>query len=388
METSQKIILDGHRHNNLVLQRLKKGGKEKHARKSSPGYSDRSEHSLGRIFREISLRNEQNAFRITMSSEIEKMASLSKTDAFCKFMVLAYSKMLFALAGLRGCCELEDVRVHTQELRKLNYIFRNSVHFSAKFAPPGGDLIKSSVQEKARTTCEEIPSPKWAGVPKQDKIDIFKKMDSLSNSVNDLQVRIKNYFSNNVQEEINVFNNIYQPEEPSPLACLDSNTDLCSSDSSSLEGSNDGSSTSGEEEASSIKTSGRQNEEPGANYCKHNFRHRRSVETILFTGIKLENAPLVEFSPAPKYHSRSKTQNTNPLQHEELINSKLKLPLNGVLLKKHTPDPLPGHTSKAQQIIESANTNQKMLLKNTLGGISPTLGAGNSHMHFPPNKSK
>lgn len=387
METSQKIILDGHQHNNLVLQRLKEGGKEKHARQSPPGPGDKSEHCLGRIFREISLRNEQNALRMTMSGEIQRMSNLNKTDALCKFLVLAYSKMLFALAGLRGCCELEDVRIHTQELRKLNYIFRNCVHFNIRLVPLGGGPIKSSGMEKAKVACEEIPPQKQGNLVQQDKIDIFNKMDSLSNSVNDLKVRIKNYFSNNVQEEINVFKNISQPEEPSQMASSDSNTDLCSSDSSSLEGSNDGNSTNSEEETSSAKANCK-NKDSRANHGKHNFRHRRSVETILFTGNKLENAPLVEFSPAPKYHSRSKTQNTNPLQHEELINNKLQLQFNGVILKKHTHDSLSGHTNKAQQIIESANTNQKIRLKSTLGGISPTHAPGHTHMHFPPKVPK
>ncbi|KAJ1606265.1 hypothetical protein OIY81_3259 [Cryptosporidium canis] len=369
MEASKRGIFDGHKHNSLVLQRLKRG-KEKRTDGNSEESGERPEDSLGRIFRETSQRNELNAFRMVMSGEIQRISSLRRPDALCKFMVLAYSKMLFALIGLRGSSGLEDVRAYTLEFRKLNYIFRNCVHFNIK-AIPGKDQTRVDFKEEVGG---EISVLKREEQAKDSKMDIFERMESLNSSVNSLKMRIKSYFSSSIQEKINVLKGVSSLSNESLASTnSDSRTDLCVSDSSSLENLNDGCSTNSEEEPAADNTEDQVEKKAPADCSKQGFRHRRSVETILFTGNRLENAPLVEFSPAPRYHSRSKTQNTTPPQHDGESGMHIPglLPFNGVLLQPSRVDPRPVYTSKAQKIIESANLNQKVLLRSSFGCGSP-----------------
>ncbi|KAL3127797.1 hypothetical protein CHM_6g4430 [Cryptosporidium hominis] len=334
MEISDKIAFDGYKHNNLVLQKLK-NNKERKVTESSQKCSERIENKLGNIFREISLRNESNAYKITMSSEIQRITNMNKLDAYYKLLVLSYSKMFLAFISLKNDCELEDVHFHTLELRKLNYIFKNCTHFriSCKLFEGKSD---SNLVKKTNNMLKEISILKKEKPSQKDKLDLLNKIDSLNSSANNLKTKIKHYFSNNIQEEINVCKNTQVNEEPILLISSESNTDLCTSDSSCLEVSNDENSSNSEEETNLLNTNKDRIELETKD--KYNFRHRRSIETILFRGKKLENYPLVEFSPAPKYHSRSKTQNTSFLEHGQSIN-KLCVSFNGILLNKQPIDP-------------------------------------------------
>ncbi|KAK9172274.1 Uncharacterized protein cmbei_6004430 [Cryptosporidium meleagridis] len=315
MEISDKIAFDGYKHNNLVLQKLK-SNKEKKVTESSQKCSESIENKLGNIFREISMRNEFNAYKITMSSEIQRITNLSKLDAYYKLLVLSYSKMFLALISLKNDCELEDVHFHTLELRKLNYIFKNCTHFkiSCKLFERKSD---SNLVKKTNNILKEIPISKQEKPSQKDRLDLLNKIDSLNSSANNLKTKIKHYFSNNIQEEINVCKNTQVNEEPILSISSESNTDLCNSDSSYLEVYNDDNSSNSEEETNLVNRN-KDLVEPETK-DKYNFKHRRSIETISFKGKKLDNWSLVEFSPAPRYHSRSKTQNTGFLEHGQSI---------------------------------------------------------------------
>ncbi|OII73362.1 uncharacterized protein cubi_02574 [Cryptosporidium ubiquitum] len=359
MEISQNIGFDSHKHNNLIIQKLK-NGKEKKGTENSQEYKDQLEKRLGNIFREISLRNESNSFRITMNGEIQKMRNLSKLDAYCKFMMLSYSRMFFALIDLKNNCGLEDVQFHTLELRKLNYIFKNCTHFNIKYKFL--EQKKTDLEKKTISSYEEVSIPKQEKYVHKNEFNLLRKIDSLNNSVDDLKNKIKNYFSKNIQEEMGDYKKTAVDNEPISLMSSHSDTNLCNSESSNLETFNDENSTNSEEETNMINTNKHLKEFKTKN--KQGFRHRRSIETISFTGNKLENTPLVEFSPAPKYHSRSKTQNTNLLQQEQSVNSFI-ISYNGILLNKSTINNNQFRDAiKAHKIVESANLNQKLLFRN------------------------
>ncbi|KAH8582260.1 uncharacterized protein ELE39_003581 [Cryptosporidium sp. chipmunk genotype I] len=355
MELPQKMVFDGYKHNNLAIQRLKKNNERK-STKDSQKCEEKLESKLGNIFSEISLRNESNTFKITMSGEIQKITNLSKLDAYYKLMVISYSKMFLALISLKNDCELEDVRLHTVELRKLNFIFNNCTHFNIKCKLLEGKG-NSNLRKKTRNKFKEISIFKQEKHFQKDKLELLNKIDSLNSTANDLKTKIKHYFSNSIQEKINIGKNTLMDDNSISINSK-SNTGLCNSDSSSIEISNDENFTNSEEETNLVNTN-KDLIELETKF-KYNFRHRRSIETISFTGNKLENCLPVEFSPAPKYHSRSKTQNTNFLQQEQFIN-KLGVSFNGILFNKSPADKQLGNAMKAQKIVESANLGRNLI---------------------------
>lgn len=331
MKVSQKIAFDGHKHNNFVIQKLK-NTREKISTDSSKECNEKLEKRLGDIFREISLRNESNSFKMMMSFEIQKLTNLNKVDAYYKFMMLSYSKMFLALVSLNSNYELENIQFHTLELKKLNYIFKNCNHFNIKCNFLKGQS-KYNLGEKTRNIYKEVLIPNQKKCFQKDELGLLNRIDSLNNSVNKLKDKIKNYFLNNIKEEINISKKITLDVNSISLIGLKSNIDLCSFNSNILKTSNDENSTNSEEEVNIINANKHLTVLDAKN--KNGFKHRRSIETISFTGNKLENAAFVEFSPAPKYHSRSKTQNTNILRHRQ-SNNNHSISFNGVIHNKST----------------------------------------------------
>ncbi|KAF7456005.1 hypothetical protein HWI79_3465 [Cryptosporidium felis] len=358
METTQKSIFDKHKYNSSVFQRLKSGGNQR----KDVG-SDDSEAKLEGIYREISLRNESNALKMVLNREVLRFSKQNKFDATFRFLILAYSKLFLALIQLKRNCELEEINVHTMELKKLNFIFKNCSHFrNFKVFP----LDKRPMKQRSEGSGNVSPEIA-VYIEKKDSVKekgrLMEKMESLNNSVNDLKSKIRMHFSINVKEGLLEADQVLNSHKNEPEIDLKSITDSSTRDTPDSSDPQNGESDEPVEVGElSTKNTSHQEKSKKITFC-----HRRSIETISFAEIPFEEVPPMEFSPAPKYHSRSRTLSINH-PHEEQLFEYQNLP-SGKFLNRPLLEGRPKIGDNLRKIIESSNFNHKFFVQSNFQGI-------------------
>ncbi|KAH8741200.1 hypothetical protein FG386_000107 [Cryptosporidium ryanae] len=316
MEIREKVLkLNNVSNNNLILQKLRNNSKNQ----CDNGNRNKSDYRHSREIKHCNYNDKDNElfkFKLSLGKSSQEYAKLNKENAKYKFVLTSYSYMLITLLKLRYGCNLEDIKTQLMRFRQLNYIFLNCEHFSSML-----ENGRKKTKNNSALKCIDNDS----NVKVNEKRDLInEKIENLNTAIDHLKESMKNYLVNSIKQNHNDSNinisirvinceNLRYNESENASECLSEDStgnlhEYCGGESAEKEGEH------GKTETESVNDNKleclNKNKSRSKKHNKITLQHRRYRETISYGGTSiLINSPN-DYSPAPKYHSRFKTQST------------------------------------------------------------------------------
>ncbi|KAH7648160.1 hypothetical protein FG379_000084 [Cryptosporidium bovis] len=317
MEIKDKLVkINNISNNNLILKKLRNSIKKQDDSINENGEKYNKE-IINKELKHCNYNNSNNElfkFKLSLSKYSQEYAKLNKENARYKFLLTSYSHILITLLKLKYDCGLEDLKEQLVKLRQLNHIFVSCKHFSSLLV----NRKKTTDKNKSSIIC--IENENNVNI-KNEKTIIKEKIVNLNTSMDYLRKSMKSYLmssikgdyaDSNINISIKVINNTnlcYTKNDNSSENFSDDSvrdqSDNCISESINLKENDDS-------KIELIRSKKAKSSDRGRlkRQNKMALQHRRHRETISYGGTNiLINSP-IDYSPAPKYHSRSKTLST------------------------------------------------------------------------------
>ncbi|KAK6590405.1 hypothetical protein RS030_162521 [Cryptosporidium xiaoi] len=319
MEIKDKLVrVNNTNNNNLILKKLRNSTKKQDDSINENGEKYNKE-IINKELKHCNYSNSNNElfkFKLSLSKYSQEYSKLNKENARYKFLLTSYSHILITLLKLKYDCGLEDLKEQLMKLKQLNHIFVSCTHFSSLL------VNRKKITDKNKSSIMCIEDENNINI-KNEKAIIKEKIVNLNTSMDYLRKNMKRYLmstikgdyvDNNINISIKVINNtnlcytqnINSSENSSDDSVKDQ-SDNCISELIKVKKNEDDDSKIELIYSKKAKNSERSRLKK---QNKMTLQHRRHRETISYGGTNILINNPIDYSPAPKYHSRSKTLNT------------------------------------------------------------------------------